>query len=183
MLELYLWQESRICLRWVLTWLDVFDMCLCSSKLIHGLILYTVLFSLYASLTSIMSLTNLSICQFSNVKAIKDGDHLETWRNTYVIWRQVTSTLDHRDQLLNLMFVLRMPVSIVYFFGYRKLCWIREFVNQKHARMCKFLVWPLIALDSGKRTRTRFNFKFSPRLFSKNRHHGKLHCTCIHHKS
>ena len=59
----------------------------------------------------------------------------------------------------------------------------REFVNQKHARMCKFLVWPLIALDSGKRTRTRFNFKFSPRLFSKNRHHGKLHCTCIHHKS
>lgn len=78
MLELYLWQESRICLRWVLTWLDVFDMCLCSSKLIHGLILYTVLFSLYASLTSIMSLKNLSICQFSNVKAIKDGDHLET---------------------------------------------------------------------------------------------------------
>ena len=66
MLELYVWQESRICLQWTPTWLDVFDMCLCSSKRIHTLILYTVLFSL------------LSICQFSNVKAIKDGDHLET---------------------------------------------------------------------------------------------------------
>lgn len=51
MLELYVWQESRICLQWTLTWLDVFDMCLCSSKRIHTLILYTVLFSLYAGLT------------------------------------------------------------------------------------------------------------------------------------
>ena len=182
MLELYLWQESRICLRWVLTWLDVFDMCLCSSKRIHTLILYTVLFSLYAGITSIMSLKNLSICQFSNVKAIKDGDHLETWRNTYVIWRQVTSTLDYSDQLLNLMFVLRMPVSIRISQIVLKNYILREFVNQKHARVFKFLVWPLDALDSGKRTRTTFNFKFS-RLFSKNRHHGKLHCTCIHHKS
>ena len=31
----------------------------------------------------------------------------------------------------------------------------REFVNQKHARMCKFLVWPLVAfIRFGKRTRT-----------------------------
>lgn len=51
MLELYVWQESRICLQWTLTWLDVFDMGLCSLKLIHTLILYTVLFLLYAGLT------------------------------------------------------------------------------------------------------------------------------------
>lgn len=51
MLELYVWQESRICLQWALTCLDGSDMCLYSSKLIHTLILYTVLFSLYAGLT------------------------------------------------------------------------------------------------------------------------------------
>lgn len=64
MLELYVWQESRICLQWTLTWLDVFDMCLCSSKRIHTLILYTVLFSLYAGLTQhheFETLINMSI--------------------------------------------------------------------------------------------------------------------------
>ena len=35
MLKLYVWQECRICLQWALTWLDVSNMCLCSSKLIH----------------------------------------------------------------------------------------------------------------------------------------------------
>ena len=64
MLKLYVWQESRICLQWTLTWLDVFDMCLCSLKLIHSLILYTVLFSLYAGLTQhheFETLINMSI--------------------------------------------------------------------------------------------------------------------------
>lgn len=64
MLKLYVWQESRICPQWTLTWLDVFDMCLCSLKLIHSLILYTVLFSLYAGLTQhheFETLINMSI--------------------------------------------------------------------------------------------------------------------------
>ena len=64
MLELYVLQECRICLQWALSWLDGFDMSLCSLKLIHSLILYTVLFSLYAGLTQhheFETLINMSI--------------------------------------------------------------------------------------------------------------------------